>query len=104
MQILNTLNNKHYDNEYLFLTPTKYGIDDLIAIASKDGQADQAIEHALDELHNRGITRFSQLLTFCSYDRNLKGNIDKIKRRINDIQFEQCEQERFPQSLNYQEN
>ena len=99
MNTLNTLTNRYYDNEYLFLTPTKYGIDDLIAIASKDGQSDQAIEHALDELHNRGITKLSQLL-----DIDLRFDTDEIKRRINDIQFEQCEQERFPQSLNYQEN
>ena len=27
MNVLNTLTNKTYDNEYLFLTPTNYGID-----------------------------------------------------------------------------
>ena len=96
MIILNTLNNKEYDNEYLFLTPTNYGIDDLVDIIIKPGQETQAIEHALDELHNRGITKFSQLL-----DIDLRYNIDEIKRRINDIHFEQCEQDRFPQSLNY---
>lgn len=96
MRILNTLTNRYYDNEYLFLTPTNYGIDDLVAIAVQKGQETHAIENALDELHNRGITKFSQLL-----DIDLRYNIDEIKRRINDIHFEQCEQDRFPQSLNY---
>ena len=96
MIILNTITNKEYDNEYLFLTPTAYGIDDLVAIIIKPGQETNAIEHALDELHNRGITKLSQLLEV-----NLHYDIDTIKQRINEIQFEQCEQDRFPQSLNY---
>ena len=78
MQILNTLTNRYYDNEYLFLTPTNYGIDDLVAIASQDNQDNQATEHALDELHNRGITKFSQLLNI-----DLTYDTDAIQRNIN---------------------
>lgn len=96
MRTLNTLTNRYYDNEHLFLTPTNYGIDELVAIAIQKGQDNQAIEHALDELHNRGITKLSQLL-----DINLNYDTDEIKRRINDIHFENFEQDRFPQSLNY---
>ena len=92
---LNTLNNKKYDNEYLFLDPTRYGIDDLVDLIVKPGQETQMIEHALDELHNRGISKLSRLLEI-----NLNYPVDEIKRRINEIEFEESEQERFPQSLN----
>jgi len=96
MIILNTLTNKEYDNEYLFLTPTNYGIDDLVDIIIKPGQETQAIEHALDELHNRGITKLSRLLEL-----NLNAPVDTIKQRISEIEFERDEQWAFPQSLNY---
>ena len=96
MIILNTLTNRNYDNEYLFLTPTNYGIDDLVDIIIKPGQETHAIENALDELHNRGITKLSRLLEL-----NLNAPVDTIKQRINEIEFEQCEQSAFPQSLNY---
>ena len=92
---LNTLNNKKYDNEYLFLDPTRYGIDDLVDLIVKPGQETQMIEHALDELHNRGISKLSRLLEI-----NLNYPVDEIKRRINEIEFEESKQERFPQSLN----
>ena len=96
MITLNTLTNRTYDNEYLYLDPTRYGIDDLINIIVQPGQETLAIGQALDELHNRGITKLSQLL-----DIDLSFNTDEIKRRINDIHFEESEQERFTQSLNY---
>ena len=96
MIILNTLTNKEYDNEYLFLTPTNYGIDDLVDIIIKPGQETHAIEHALDELHNRGITKLSRLLEL-----NLNAPVDTIKQRISEIEFERDEQWAFPQSLNY---
>ena len=80
MIILNTLINKEYDNEYLFLTPTAYGIDDLVAIILKPGQETNAIEHALYELHNRGITKLSRLLEI-----NLNYDIDTIKQRIKEV-------------------
>lgn len=95
MKTLNTLTNKEYDNEFLFLTPTNYGIDDLVDIIVKPGQETQAILHALDELHNRGITKLSRLLEI-----NLNYPIDEIKRRISEIEFEADEQWAFPQSLN----
>ena len=96
MNVLNTLTNKTYGNEYLFLTPTNYGIDDLVDIIVQPGQETQAIEHALDELHNRGITKLSRLLEV-----NLNYPVDEIKRRISEIAFEADEQWAFPQSLNY---
>ena len=96
MIILNTLTNRDYDNEYLFLDPTRFGIDDLVDIIIKPGQETQAIEHALDELHNRGITKLSQLLEV-----NLNYDTDTIKQRISEIEFERDEQSAFPQSLNY---
>lgn len=96
MIILNTLTNKEYDNEYLFLTPTNYGIDDLVDIIIKPGQETHAIENALDELHNRGITKLSRLLEL-----NLNAPVDTIKQRISEIEFERDEQWAFPQSLNY---
>ena len=95
MITLNTLTNTTYDNEYLFLTPTNYGIDDLVDIIVKPGQETQAIEHALDELHNRGITKLSRLLEV-----NLNYPVDEIKRRISEIDFEAHEHWAFPQSLN----
>lgn len=96
MKILNTLTNRNYDNEYLFLTPTNYGIDDLVDIIIKPGQETHAIENALDELHNRGITKLSRLLEL-----NLNAPVDTIKQRISEIEFERDEQWAFPQSLNY---
>ena len=80
MQILNTLTNRYYDNEYLFLDPTRFGIDDLVAIAVQKGQDLDAVENALDELHNRGITKFSQLL-----DIDLRYDTDTIQNRINQL-------------------
>ena len=96
MLTLNTLTNRTYDNEYLYLDPTRYGIDDLVDMIVQPGQETLAIGHALDELHNRGITKLSRLLEV-----NLNYPIDEIKQRINEIEFEESEQERFPQSLNY---
>ena len=82
---LNTLNNKKYDNEYLFLDPTRYGIDDLVdIIVQPEGFTSrsnitktEAIDHALNELHHRGITKLSRLLEV-----NLNYPIDKIKQKI----------------------
>jgi hypothetical protein len=82
---LNTLNNKKYDNEYLFLDPTRYGIDDLVdIIVQPEGFTSrsnirvlEAIDHALNELHHRGITKLSRLLEV-----NLNYPIDEIQERI----------------------
>ena len=61
MEILNTLTDTTYDNEWLSMSPCSWGGNDLIVALSKCPSIKDA-QPFLDELHNRNVVTLQQLL------------------------------------------